>query len=85
MQGDPVSTHNVSVTIRLTPINCTADFTLLNDVTSAPVAGATITCEGQTVTTGADGKAIISGLAAGGHAFTVEASGFDTYSGSFTG
>lgn len=82
--GGDVSTQTVYVTIRLTPIDYAAEFTVLNDVTSAPVQGASITCEGQTAASGADGKATISGLSAGNHAVGVTATGFDNYSGSFT-
>lgn len=47
--------------------------------TTSPIAGAVITCQSQSATTGADGRYAFAGLAVGGATVTALRSGYDPY------
>lgn len=76
--------NNVTVVCRLIRKLWKADFTVLEEGTEEPLAGALITVGSKTALSGVDGKATIGPFKAGTYEFTVVLAGFEDYAGSFT-
>lgn len=79
-----MSVKKISLTVRMVGETFEVTWTVVDDATSQPIQGATITCSGTSVATNASGQGVISGFKDGTYPFTITHPNYDTYTGSFT-